>query len=379
MRFMLVLLVLLFSDAARAGPGVLEINQACATQTGCFSGDSAGFPVTIGASGSYRLTGALTVPNGTTTAILMTSSFVTLDLGGFEIRGPVECFGEPAFCPAAQSGVGMNAANVGQVTVRNGIVRGMGGAGLALGEVARVEGVTAISNGAVGIGVGRLSQVRNSTAQSNGGDGIGGDSANNTIVDSCTSFGNVGSGIRLDDGSSVFDSTIFANGLQGIHFPLNQGFIRGNTIRANQGVTVNGARSLGGNYCDDARCSVRGIRRFYLTTQFFTGANANSACLAGFHMASFWELHFSPLEYAPSPIGRSNPGSGTGPPNDPGWIKPGVDNNGITCSGWTSNSGTGKLAALVEPVSSGSATAVAPWVAISGACSGASSVWCIED
>ena len=33
--------------AASASDGVLEINQTCATQTGCFPGDSAGFPVTL--------------------------------------------------------------------------------------------------------------------------------------------------------------------------------------------------------------------------------------------------------------------------------------------------------------------------------------------
>ena len=331
MRSMLTLLLFLtLANMAVASDGVLEINQTCAVQTGCFAGDTAVFPVTISAGGSYRLTGSVTVPNPTTTAIVINSSFVTLDLGGFEIRGPVQCFGEPASCPSAQSGVGVNASNVGQVTVRNGIVRGLGGAGLLLGDVSRVEGVTSLWNGDVGSGVGRLSQVRNSTAQSNAGDGIGGNGANNTIVDSCTSFGNVGSGIRLDDGSSVLDSTVFANGLQGIQFPLQQGFIRGNMIRVNQGVSVSGARSLGGNFCDDARCSVRGIRRFYVTPQAVTAVNAPSACLAGFHMASFCELALSPLEYAPSPIGDSNPGSGTGPPNNPGWVKPGADDNSTT-------------------------------------------------
>ena len=44
---------------------MVEINQACALSTGCFSGDTAGFPVTIdGTAGpSYRLTGAhVTLP-----------------------------------------------------------------------------------------------------------------------------------------------------------------------------------------------------------------------------------------------------------------------------------------------------------------------------
>ena len=51
-----VVLALLFSLVtipAIASDGVLEINQTCAVQTGCFSGDVAGFPVTISTSGSY--------------------------------------------------------------------------------------------------------------------------------------------------------------------------------------------------------------------------------------------------------------------------------------------------------------------------------------
>ena len=52
-------LVLLSASPALAVDGVLEINQVCADKTGCFSGDAAGFPVTIGTAGSYRLTGNL--------------------------------------------------------------------------------------------------------------------------------------------------------------------------------------------------------------------------------------------------------------------------------------------------------------------------------
>lgn len=42
----------LSSIPASASDGVLEINQTCAIQTGCFAGDTAGLPVTISASGS---------------------------------------------------------------------------------------------------------------------------------------------------------------------------------------------------------------------------------------------------------------------------------------------------------------------------------------
>lgn len=84
MRLMLTLL-LLFALAmpALAVDGVLEINQACAVQTGCFAGDTAGFPVTITASGSYRLTGNLAA--GGQLGIGITAGDVTLDLNGFVV------------------------------------------------------------------------------------------------------------------------------------------------------------------------------------------------------------------------------------------------------------------------------------------------------
>ena len=52
-------LLLAFAVPALAVDGVLEINQACAVNTGCSTGDTAGFPVTISTSGSYRLTSNL--------------------------------------------------------------------------------------------------------------------------------------------------------------------------------------------------------------------------------------------------------------------------------------------------------------------------------
>lgn len=55
----LLTLIVTFATPAFAVDGVLEINQTCAVQTGCFSGDTPGFPVTINATGSYRLTSNL--------------------------------------------------------------------------------------------------------------------------------------------------------------------------------------------------------------------------------------------------------------------------------------------------------------------------------
>ncbi len=50
-------------------------------------GDAPGFPVTIFESGSYRLSGNLTVPDLDTAAIQITADFVTLDLSGSALSG----------------------------------------------------------------------------------------------------------------------------------------------------------------------------------------------------------------------------------------------------------------------------------------------------
>ena len=90
MRFMPIRAVLTGSLLAISGPanavdGVLEINQTCAVNTGCFAGDTAGFPVTISASGSYRLTGNLDLVGTAVPVIQITADRVTLDLNGFMV------------------------------------------------------------------------------------------------------------------------------------------------------------------------------------------------------------------------------------------------------------------------------------------------------
>jgi hypothetical protein len=68
---------------ATAVDGVVLIDQARAMAGNVTPGDAPGFPVTITLTGSYKLSGNLTVPDGNTTAIDIRSSFVTIDLNGF--------------------------------------------------------------------------------------------------------------------------------------------------------------------------------------------------------------------------------------------------------------------------------------------------------
>ena len=65
MRSVAAALLLLCAAPTLAVDGVREINAVCAVNTGCFGGDTAGYPVTITTAGSYRLTGNLTFTDAT--------------------------------------------------------------------------------------------------------------------------------------------------------------------------------------------------------------------------------------------------------------------------------------------------------------------------
>jgi hypothetical protein len=192
--------------------GIVLIDQNRALAGGVTPGDTPGFPVTISLTGSYRLSGNLTVPNENTTAILITADNVTIDLNGFSIIGPTVCTGGPPVtsCSPSGAGAGVVGGNHFSITVVNGSVRGMGSMGINLGNTtgSHVEKVHADSNGATGILV-RFG-----------------------IVSGNTAFGNGVNGIFADSGSTVVSNTAYANGNRGISV-VCPGSVVGNTTVAN--------------------------------------------------------------------------------------------------------------------------------------------------
>lgn len=141
--------------AAVAGNGVLEIHPDCAA-TGCFPGDAPGLPVEIAQPGSYRLTGNLQVPDEDTTAILVQSDDVAIDLDGFAIHGVTTC--GLTSCQPVGTGAGIHPFAQTGVSVRGGAVRGMGETGVLLGRstlvgVATILGNTIAANAGFGIHV----------------------------------------------------------------------------------------------------------------------------------------------------------------------------------------------------------------------------------
>src|SRR5262245_9419341 len=100
------LVALGIAPQAHAVDGVVLISQTCAA-AGCFTGDVAGFPVTITQPGSYRLSSNLDVGTAATsaniTAVEIRANGVTLDLNGFTISGPATCTN--GVCTTTGSGI----------------------------------------------------------------------------------------------------------------------------------------------------------------------------------------------------------------------------------------------------------------------------------
>lgn len=198
------LLLALLAGTVHAGNGVLEINVACRS-AGCFPGDASGAPIQITKPGSYILTSNLSV-NVNTTAILIQVDDVTLDLNGFTISGPVSCTDDrPTNCNQSGIGIGVDAGSQTNVTIRNGVVRGMGSAGVATngrgaritdltvsenagdglllsGSGALAQGVSATLNGASGIVSGGAATVMDSHAIANAEFGMTGVNCSNSVM-----------------------------------------------------------------------------------------------------------------------------------------------------------------------------------------------------
>jgi hypothetical protein len=223
----------LLAPGARALDGVLEINQLCAAGTGCFQGDAAGFPVTITAAGSYRLSSNLMPPDQNTTVVSITGGGVTLDLNGFMIQGTASYGGPPSTtCTGSGSGIGVSATASG-VVVSNGHVIGMGSDGVAVSTSSRVESMTVHNCCGNGIAIGPNSLVHESVVSRNRGNGITAGVA--ARVSACVAFENGESGVSALPGAtrlSVDGCIATSNRVDGI-FAGTRSHVRGSLAFGN--------------------------------------------------------------------------------------------------------------------------------------------------
>ncbi len=129
------------------------------------------------------------------------------------------------------------------------------------------------------------------------------------------------------------------------------------------------------------------LRRYYQTTTTHNGSQALSACAAGYHMASLWEIHdTSNLEYDTA-LGLTRDDSGSGPPGGSGWVRTGFGSSNSpvagegNCVAWTSSSenDNGTFVGLGSLWSAPPQTVIDPWIADAVACDTQFRVWCVQD
>jgi hypothetical protein len=223
----------------------IPINQTRASAGGITPGDSAGFPVTISASGSYRLTGNLTVPNFD--GIDITAPDVTIDLNGFTMSGPVTCSGSGSsiVCSPSSGWRGIRTFDPAvRVVIRNGTVRGFGSAGVVVPAYSRVEHLVVTSNGGDGIYAGFYSVIDAVQSSGNGGFGSGSgiDLDRNVEVTRSSTFENKQFGVLCGDGCIIRDNVSKLNGTDGINVG-NYGVVSGNVAENNEGTGISASTS----------------------------------------------------------------------------------------------------------------------------------------
>jgi len=251
---LLALWILLLANPALAVDGVLEINQTCAANTGCFSGDSAGYPVQIdGTAGrSYRLTSDLFVPDVNTHGIYVVSPAISIDLNGFEIIRS-DCVGGSLGPCTPASGTGSGVAvlvpvsySLEGVSVRNGSITGMGAHGVSLGKQSEARNLRVRWNRLDGIATLDASTITGNTLRENGAHGISA-LGGSTVTDN-TASGNGANGIHLNDGCTIRANTIQANVSHGVEAGKNA-IVIGNSasLNAGHGISVSSGSTLNDN------------------------------------------------------------------------------------------------------------------------------------
>jgi hypothetical protein len=246
---LLALVFVLLASPALASDGVLEINQTCAVQTGCFAGDTAGYPITISTPGSYRLTSNLIVPDENTHGIVVSTSDVGIDLNNFAIIRS-GCEGATTNCtPISGTGSGIQRTSTSNrgISVKNGSITGMGSYGVSLRDQAEVTGLRVRWNRLDGIYAYAASTLSGNTAYQNGNNGI--TAAVGSTVSGNTAYDNGNDGIATGAGVTVQRNTVRSNG----GFGLSLGSIsayRENVITNNSSGSVLGGVNMGSNSCN---------------------------------------------------------------------------------------------------------------------------------
>lgn len=225
-------------EGAFATDGVLEINQTCAVQTGCFPGDISGFVVTINAPGSYRLTSNLVLPNENSSGVQVNAPNVSIDLNGFSILRS-GCEAGCSQVSGAGTGIGVGIFPASGASVRNGSIIGMGSWGVVLdtASACEVRNLRVGLSGIEGIRVGNNSIVSENAVYGSGEFGIhalGSVVTGNSLQDNGDSSGDAG--IVAVDSTISGNRVINSGGDAGIQASAST--ILGNTVLGSAGLGI---------------------------------------------------------------------------------------------------------------------------------------------
>lgn len=227
----LALVPVLLLCGARFDRAVVHIDQAAALAGGVTPGDAPGFPVTLSEPGSYLVTSNLTVHDFDRSGIEIAADGITLDLGGFVLRGPCSVVLPGGGCEPAGTGSGIRGTRSRLwfgLVVTHGQVLGFPANGVAAGSNARISDLHVAENGRSGIHV-HEGQVVGCTTIGNGGGGIDvdrGRALSNVVA-------NNNNGITTNGAVEVTGNLISANRRAGVS-ALEKGLIRENTIWGNR-------------------------------------------------------------------------------------------------------------------------------------------------
>ena len=252
----ILFIVLALNSPAFAVDGVLEINQTCAVETGCFPGDTPGFPVTIGSTasvagaGSFRLTSNLTTTDTNTDGIYISSFRVAIDFNGFSLRSASGSNGTGHGVTGSSGGFGGTYA-----TIKNGYIKNFFGKAVELSgaKAVRIENMTIEFNRGGGIYVGNEARVLGNGLTTNGGSTLRGLSVGASSIVSNNVISSSGSGgIYTGTASTVSGNNVYSSGGRGIETGAYS-TISGNTVYQNdsQGIAAGTGSTISGNNSSD--------------------------------------------------------------------------------------------------------------------------------
>ena len=246
------------TQLAAVAAATLTLLGADATQAQTMIGGgkaAISFPIVISQPGHYKLAGNLTVPNGSTSGIHVTSPYVTIDLNGFTLGGPNVCSTQTKTCSVAGMAFGIITDPVINLTVRNGTVRGFSGTGISAGDGLRVEGVTVAHNGAGGITAGHSAFLDRVTATHNGVTWQTPAAISvvlGSMITNSAAIYNLGHGFK---GGSLFTTSATYNNGFGIWSPNTYAVVQQSNFSNNtQGNFSGNVHSFGNNFCGLQAC-----------------------------------------------------------------------------------------------------------------------------